>query len=56
MKKLILTGDAIKLVEELARLGTEENAAGYVADALYWDYDDFARRVKVLAEQVDSQQ
>ena len=55
MNKLTITGEAVGLITELARLSGTPRVAE-LADALFWEQDDFGRLAEMLRQQAEEQE
>ena len=48
-----ITGDALKLLEQFVEYATNPNTCVALADAMYYDYEGFYRRAKLLKSQLE---
>lgn len=49
----IITGDALKLLEQFVEYATNPRTCVALADAMYYDYEAFYRRAKQLKSQLE---
>ncbi|WMJ83379.1 hypothetical protein ACS3UN_09915 [Oscillospiraceae bacterium LTW-04] len=49
----IITGDALKLLEQFVEYATNPNTCVALADAMYYDHEAFYRRAKQLKSQLE---
>ncbi len=48
-----ITGDALKLLEQFVEYATNPNTCIALADAMYYDSEEFYRRAKLLKLQLE---
>ncbi len=48
-----ITGDALKLLEQFVYYATNPSTCVALADAMYYDHEEFYRRAKLLKSQLE---
>ena len=48
-----ITGDALKLLEQFVEYAPNPHTCEALADALYYDHEEFYRRAKLLKSQLE---